>query len=801
MRQKELNFINALNGLKRDSVRPEDLLNSFYALDNMKLKYEGGLARLIVRNGYERWNTEPMPAPAKQLYNFVDQSRNEWLLGVTDGHWYWIGDIASEKINDDVATVPQSSTAIRNLPIITVGNRAMFGTDSGWYWTDGPWMTGLAPHSNQVGIDPPSSPPGVTIGTAIGQTTTAGSANIDLNATTHRKMAFEIDITTPTRVNTINLYISRGVPALDGNVKIGIYTNSAGAPSSALVDENAQSEWLPVRLINVTRNYTGFVLKSQVTLPAGTYWIVLYGDDTYYANYIAVPSYVVSLYYINSVSPSNYSIQVYDQGSSTWGQYANSIGIFYFGGIATNYIYDYICTFYNSTYGIESRPSDHTRIEFTGTAPTAIITMPTSADTQVDKVRIYRRVLDDGLTVDAAESDITNKYGYIGEATEGSTFHDYVSELGLGGILQTFDHYRIGEDDDNDPHVRTSVLPRIACFWKGRVFVAEGSNLYFSKRLEEDGASGLAGDPIFDYFPPENTIPTYMTSDINGLRELSDDQLAIYFANSAIWVLMGFDSTLNPPDPSEYRFVQVVTSSGLIASSALTDIEGGHALLTRRGLKGFSGTPNMPYLSENVKSILDAITDEGIVNSLLINVGGELWLGNDSDADGYVDEFYILDTLTSVPYWRRYDYGIRFGDVIVRESGKYATGSSFKSILASDMDSNYILELEKGTDDNGQAIDWEFWTHRLRIGRYSTALQLEFTALYPNAPPTFEVTVKDHVDNTKTFSRSPSSSTDVRNHRMGLRFNSPQSLQVGMSGSSVEADEIWGFKLSYNTER
>jgi hypothetical protein len=422
------------------------------------------------------------------------------------------------------------------------------------------------------------------------------------------------------------------------------------------------------------------------------------------------------------------------------------------------------------------------------------------ADGQVDKYRVYRRLLDTGLDIDAPEDDITNKYYYLGEAAIAKDFIDIVPFGSEGGILQTSDHYRIGEDDDSDPHVRTSVLPRIACFWKGRVFVANGSKLYFSKRLEEDGASGLAGDPIPDYFPPENTIDTFMTSDINGLKAMGDDQLVLYFANSAIWVLMGFDSTLNPPDPAEYRFVQVITSGGLIASSALVDVEGGHVLLTRRGLRAFSGTTDMPYLSENIKSILDVITDEAIDNSLLLNYGNELWLGIDSDADGYVDEFYILDMLSSKPYWRRYDYGLRFGDVIIRESGKYALGSSYKSILASDMDSNYVLELEKGTTDNLQAIDWEWRTHRLRVGRYSTALILEFSGFYPGTPPTFTTTIRDHVDNIKSFSRTPNSSTDVRNHRMGVRFNSPQSLQVGMSGSSLYADEIWGFKLSYNTE-
>jgi hypothetical protein len=804
MRQKELIFNNAVNGLKRDSVLPEDLLNSLHTLDNLKLKYEGGLARMIVRNGYERWNTEPTAGPVLQLYNFVNQVRDEYLMGVVDlaggDRWYrFIKDSTHELLVDENATVPQGSSAIKNLPIITVGNRVMFGTDSNWRWADADSFYETV-KSYQVGIDPPSAPPGVTIGTAIGQTVTAGAANIDLNATTHRKIAFRIDITTPTRVNTINLYKNRGVPALDGNVKIGIYTDSSGLPSSTLADENAQSDWLPVSLINLVTEYTGFVLRSQVTLPVGTYWIVNYGDDTYYANYVAVPFYVANLSYINAVSPTNYSIKVYDHASSAWGTYANSVGVFYFGGIAQNHIYDYLCTFYNSTYGIESRPSDHTRIEFTGAAPTAIITAPTSADLQVDKVRIYRRVLDDGLEVIAPEADITNKYGYIGEATEGASFHDYVSELGLGGELQTLDHYRIGEPDDSDPHVRLAVLPRIACFWKGRVFVAEGSNLYFSKRLEEDGASGLAGDPIPDYFPPENVITTYMASDINGLKPMGDDQLVLYFANSAIWVLMGFDSTLNPPDPAEYRFVQVVMGGGLIASSALVDVEGGHTLLTRRGLRAFSGTTDMPYLSESVKSILDAVTDEAIDNSLLINFGNELWLGIDSDADGYADEFYILDMLSSKPYWRRYDYGLRFGDVIVRESGKYSTGSSYKSILASDMDGNYILELEKGTTDNALAIGWEWRTHRLRVGRYSTSLILEFSGLYPSTPPTFTTTIRDHVDSVKTFSRTPSSSTDVRNHRMGVRFNSPQSLQIGMSGSSLNADEIWGFKLSYNTE-
>ena len=805
MARKEFTFQNFIRGLRRDSSDPEDMINSLYDMKNYKLKHTSGMPRLIIRNGYEVWNTTALPAPARQLYMFTNQTRDDMLMAVSNSKWYRLNETtAHDLVKDEASSVPVDSTGgVRNLPIITVGNRCMFATDNGWYWTDLDSIYSLV-KSFQVGIDPPSEGPGMRSEIPDGVTAKANAGFI-INKTDHRKIAFRFQLSQSTKINTVKVTMYSTVAANKRStfVKMSIYTDNAGEPSNTLVDPNAISQWRNVNMSSTSayewRNFNfteSFELSS-----ATTYWAVIEANSEYYNNFFAsepTPFYVA----FGSIDPAVpvYGVSKRYNLSEAWVPDTCEMQ-FKFSGLLEGRWYDYVITFYNSTYGIESRPSEFARIK-ADTEVNSLSIYPVRGDTSVDKVRLYRRMLEELDPYDLADEDVIDTYKYVGECDYMDKFYDTVGVDALGGELQTYDHYRIGETDEEDPHIRSSVTPKVAVFWKGRVWIASNCIIYFSKKLEEDGASGLAGDPIPDYFPPENQIDTSMTSKIIAMKQLGDDQLVIYFANSAIWTLMGMDSTLNPPDPSEYRMTEVVTDSGLITSAGLSLIKSRHAFLSRDGVYIFSGTSDTQYISEGIHSILSALSDDALDNSIMIHAGDELWLGLDTDNDGYIEDIYIYDIQKSVPYWRKYNYGLNIYDMIVKESGQISSSDyHYKTILASDADSNYILRLETGWTDNGQAIEALFETHDLRVGRWGMVHRIELMGSYPSTAPSFIIRVTDHLGYYSEFGLTDIyNSVDVRGHRSGLSFNSPETLRVRVTQRAISADEILGFKLSYNQE-
>ena len=811
MGHKIYNVQNFVKGLRRDSVSPEDAVDSLYQMTNYKLKYTSGLPRLVVRNGYDVWNTEELPAPCQQIFLWTDQTRNDIHMGVCGNKWYFLTKSTThDLIKDETATVPvDSNGGVRNLPTLVVGNRAMFATNAGWYWTDLDALYG-SDKCYQVGIDKPTEPPnceGKTFTIGVTQNLTSISGDIVLTTMDTRNIGFPFTLTTKMNIPTIALAVKGSFSAkYAGSIRIKIYTNNAGQPSTTLADDNATSIYRPVNLMtDGVFQYKNFDFPTEIELEAGTYWGVVESDSSYKTNYSSgaggEKKFYVSVGLSVVASPTySYYASHYNATTTTWTPHANRDAVFHFGGGVTGGIFDYVITLYNSTYKIESRPSEKARMQITKDTPiTEVKYSQTVSDNQVDKFRVYRR---DSTAEgpNATENDIIGEYYYVGEADIADTYVDMISGT-PGAELQTFDHYRIGEEDEEDPQRRGAILVKVACFWKGRVWVAFTNVIYFSKKLEEDGASGLAGDPIPDYFPPENKIETGMPNKIIAMKPLGDDQLAIYFSNSAIWIMMGMDSNLNPPDPSEYKFVEVVTDSGLITSAGISYLKSRHSILTRSGIYIFNGTPNYEYIGEGIQSILDALSDDYLDNSVMLNLSDGLWLGTDTDGDGYIEDIYIYDLQKSVPYWRKYNYGFNIYDIAVKESGTISsTDYHYKKVLASSADDNYIYVLESGFDDNGKAIESVFETHDLRVGRWGMVYGIELMGYYPNEPPSYTIRVIDHISDYEEFGLDPYNSVDVRGHRSGLRFNSPETMRVRVTQTSIRENEVLGFKLSYNQE-
>ncbi len=808
-KEKVLQFENFILGMRRDGALTQEMtrdentganpyiLHSLKTLENYDIDpVDGGL---VTRDGYERYNSTVLADSPKQIFYHTDLARTEnIILGIVGNRWYKIiENSAHDMVIDEAVTLTDGFKK----PVFYWGGRMFFATDSGWYWTDRERLYDGTKYY-QAGIDKPSSPLIIVEKDAEGQLTTTGAIEEDLNAEDHRKESIKLVTTNQIEFDVINVYLKRSTLSLTGNIRVSIYTDSSGEPSGMLAETNSQSDWLATELVNVTAGFIGFTMPKTIHLAPDTYWIVLEGDTNYYNNYVGSggSAYYVSMMYLDlGFQQENYSIKLYDYDSETWGLLADAVGIFYFGGLvpasgAASGIYEYVYTFVNSTYQVESRPSDYQRKLVSGVHKIFEISSPQSADEQVDKIRIYRRILDYGLDITASVDTITADYHFVAEIDHGDIWHDAVSESGLGAVLQTTDHYRIGEPDDTSDNFRDAVIPAGACDWKGRVWIfAKNDNvLYFSKKLTENGRTGLSGDPIPDYFPPENKLEIEEESAILAIRKLANDQLAIYFRNGTIFTLWGMDEIANPP--SDYSLRPQVYGLGLISSFGLTDYKSAHVYISRHGLYAFSGAPNPEYLSESIQSILDDISDTNLAKAVVIARGEEIWLLVDGDADGYNDTIYILNLQKSVKPWRRYTFGTNINDLVVK-----TLSSSSKDILAADDTNKYLLELNVGTTDNGAPINSYLESHRQKVSN-AFIYELEIKDRYDDddIPANYDFLITDTTGYGTSVGINPSGGMDYRGHKTGMRLKSSGTFNVRLDQVTVKKTDLLGVYIRYS---
>jgi hypothetical protein len=430
------------------------------------------------------------------------------------------------------------------------------------------------------------------------------------------------------------MYISIGRPFpgadVSGGFKLSIYNDDGGEPDSdlatpnvGLVDPGAVSNFYP--LVHLTQGVYGAQLipfRTAFELTPGTYWAVVDSDESYRDHFDAV---FFNLGFENNADLSVTTTLRYSTFTSLWIDMNLAIQ-FTLAGLDTDLFYDYVMTYSNSTYGSESRPSGYVRIDPTAALSTVEITLPTVADAQVDTIRIYRREV---VNIDDADADVVDTYKYVGEGAEGDVITDTMITSALGADLQTQDHFTYMETDDTGEEVRTaSLLPAVGTVWKGRIWFAEadGNILYFSKILEEDGATGLTGDFIPDYFPLDNKLELPAASGIIAIKSLSQDQLAVYLADESIWVITGANEILNPP--SDIRMEEVLTDGGLIGTRALSSMFGKHVYLSRDGLRSFGGSAmGLPGVSsETNQTILDDIQSQYLDDSIIAVFGTEIWV-------------------------------------------------------------------------------------------------------------------------------------------------------------------------------
>lgn len=788
---------------RRDGALREDRLWSLYTLKNLDIIYVDG--RLEVRKGSAYWNDTELPAEPTQIYWWRNLQGQEHLLAICSDlvdRWYVVKESGAHVLLIDELAISQCIVA-------PVDNRLIVGTDHNLFWTDHDAIGG-ATHSYRLGIKRPGEPPSAVAVLAEGNIVgvvfpSAATPNWwEINNTTRQKIAAKFQVTQTQAVRGMTVPWMWYQANRAGSIRASLHVDAAGQPG-ALVSEDTISNWYAVQGAAPDTYYDRFMgFQDEIELQGVTdYWLVIEADDSYYANYngSGFPVHFYVAFGYSTPAPAGEAFR-WDGGLGIWVASTNKLG-FTVGGLTTDDYYDYKITYLNSTYQIESLPSSASgRIQRNTIVRNAMeVSWVASVDPQVDMVKVYRRYI--GSDPGIAEDLITGEYRLVGEHDLASSpLRDTTETAYLGGVLQTDDHYCYDDTEAlEDPTRPVQLVPYGGCEWKGRFWFFElnGNILYMSKVLEQDGATGMTGDSIYDFFPLENRLDMPVPSSIIAVRPISEDQLGVYFQDESVWVIWGCNEPLNPP--SDIMMQPFLTDNGLIGPAAIGDMLGRHVYLSRDGLRSFGGSvaPLRGVSSETNQTILDDIQEQYLENSVIVTFGPEIWLLVDTDNDGTLDTVMILDLQREVPSreivdraWRMYEFPEGFNDLTVRK-----TGTDFRSIYASSAESNNIIELLTGTTDLGSAIACEFETHDMRAKNMAAVYELRLQGSYPGTPPVFTVQATSHAGNTISRTLSPQSSSDIRRSKTGIRINRPVSIRAKVNFSSSESDQILSLAVGF----
>jgi hypothetical protein len=803
-------------GQQADGGVREDALSSFRRLVNYDIIFGGETPRLRVRPGYNRYNAVPLAGIAEQVHSFVDMEQNSHIIARVDNdRWYAVREAGAH-------FALSTFDATGRQPVTQFGDRLFLGTDgtdpddSGMIWTDDTQISG-SPASFRLGIKRPAGVLGVE--TVLKEGNTRVSTDFMGMYADRTKFAIKyLNATLNQSIRTIaiKVMLQGGFVQLPGSWQVRIYADNAGEPSDTRFHDDAISGWSEVMYFDhviamANATYREFVFPVTIDIPAGTtVWFVIEGDDTYFDNVI----------YHDPVAPADFfgalvfaagaaeygDTLFYHPGTDTWNAAVggNFEAVFYLGGIDHTKWYDYVYTYLNADYSIESRPSEAVRITPTATHGIKISGIVASSDPQADSVvRIYRREVEEEAT---PEADITDVYHFVAEIPTGYLHFDYKDTDALGALLQTENHYCLDDfAGQGEEGRKAAIVPSCACFWKGRIVVGiSGSNeLSFSKVFEQDGATGLIGTSSPDFFPLTNTIEIPEPAEPVDLYPLSNDQLLVYMSNETIYSIYGFDQPLNPP--ADVARSAISQTHGLVGMHAFTPLISKHWIMTRDGLISIEGIGALKVSkeSETNNSILAAIENQYLANTRMLAVGNEIWMLIDTNNDGDHDTILILSLEREIldrglydRHWKMYQYDVDLRDFCMKN-----TGDEFRQVYAADADNNYILELNIGTDDNGSQITAWLESHDLTAQNIVMIDGLEIDAYYPDesAIPDYTWTLEDHPGNTESgVMDGITGNEDVRGHKTGTRLARPISVRAKISQDATKANEIRAILIHYN---
>ena len=293
------------------------------------------------------------------------------------------------------------------------------------------------------------------------------------------------------------------------------------------------------------------------------------------------------------------------------------------GGAVADGWYRWRVTWENNTDSIESTPVTSIAYVAAGGNSTMTLTIPASADTNVDKMRIYRT----HVSANEADANADTDFYFVAEADDATTYADTKIDADL----------TVAYDTDIDDHQPPPDKPRYPLEFQNRLWLIFDDGvihrLYFSE----------IGKP--DYFPTNNFIDigTGVIGQPRGLFNLND-QLWCAFEN-------GF---------------RKVNSTGVTTTWSVDDPMNGPGVYSDRSLKVCEGMP-VPIGTDDGKIIYG---NRGI--AMYLSHNGQTWA---FDGDRFlnigekVDSFFTdapEDTLLHAPavyYPKRHQYKISLDSI------------------------------------------------------------------------------------------------------------------------------------------
>ena len=684
MRSRNIQITKFNRGMLRDGIADADRLLSLRDLVNYDIDNENGA--LIKRNGYQRYHSQALADSPEQLYHYVDTDGNENDLCIADGKLYWVDPLASHIEIQNWSSgsgVSLSFTSGTKYPfIILEDGRCVFADDGDVYWTDNTEVT--SGKCYQLGIDKPDidAPIGLISRVAYGYEDS--NAIIGNNLTSTIQIGQSFQLATALTIDAVRLYCAKtGFVNRDGGVILHIYADDGGEPDTANSIASCVLDMsVPVESLF---SWVRFSFDILVTLDASTtYWIVIDGDDGYDEHYDI--SNLFSWKYYNAFGDGK---AMYYDGS--WHDYSPGIDyLFQLGGqLEEDSAYKYKFTYYNNTYVSESEPiSPHgtdsnlgisttdSGTDFDDKTTITISQIPVPTDGQVTHVRVYR-----------TKADETTPYYYINQVVNGTTSYiDVIADVNLDNQLLSDISQRPLDTDGN------KLVPRYMAIYNSRLILAKVNDniLYYSQRIDKDGALGYVGEPLYDAFHAECFEKLPVPDVITGMLPVGN-MLAVYFENS-IWRLWGMDEALNPP--GDLSVDEQVSGTGCIAPVSIVSIDPSksqakHYFLSRTGIHTFDGYDTERISEDKIQSIIDALSVTEKANSVGVAVGGMYWLsttdnegqwgagyGNDIYGDdiygGQYDSANIIIIYDEREIWRKYKFYHSINHIICKQSGSLA---------------------------------------------------------------------------------------------------------------------------------
>jgi hypothetical protein len=349
------------------------------------------------------------------------------------------------------------------------------------------------------------------------------------------------------------------------------------------------------------------------------------------------------------------------------------------GGLLTG-VYDYKITFYSSTWGIESPASPPTNEADTATPgiKTSAIelvdqwvelsNLPTSSDTRVDKIRIYRRKLS------ASESDWY--------------FVEEIPMLAGGWVDQT---------PDADREVAIAPLTYTDEYPQARLTAHNLGVTYLA---------GIEGDPSSLWYTREGSMAVFDRlildddgGEITGL--LSFQGQLVVFTSRSIWLLSGVP-------PTSHALRRLVRDRGCLAPFSIVPVDSMVYFLSENGVFAWTGSgvmevsrPSKPLWLDRNHSVDWKI--KGVHDITSSSVWWSYAASGETTTSSILVYFYRNSAVVGSPSWARWNIPGAVGFEQITDS---TTNTRRVSVGFSD---GRIATYGTATDDNGTEIEswWE----------------------------------------------------------------------------------------------